>query len=212
MDALNLYSERIAQDRSRFTGGARKRATLSPELKAKMREVARTEKLLREVGIDVPLKRKRTQKPRTQAGLEREAKRNLNNLLKSRGLMIPRAPTARSLRNGYVKRGVMGCRSAIDNKDFNYLCNRIKPRKRKGAGLSGVGLSGVGLSGVGLSGLGYSSASGLYAAGLSGGVSMAKVAQMERWTDYQNGINALRNMGHSYREAQQMAKHILRIN
>jgi len=211
MDALNLYSERIAQDMSRFTGGA----TLSPALRAKMREVALTEQLLKDTGIDVPKARRKRITGNTTR--ERVAERNLDAFLKSSGALKRRArarkvPSALQIRRGYIKSGVAACKSGIGNKDFNYLCNRIKPRKRKAAGLSGVGLSGLGYA-SGLSGLGYSRASGLSAAGLSAGrISTAKLAQMGRWSHYQDEINKLRNMGYAYRQAQQMAKHILRIN
>lgn len=124
----------------------------------------------------------------------------------------PRSKTTPIGRSYFGKLARQGCLSAIDYDDrYGYLCNRIAPpprSRKRGAGLSGLGYA------SGLSGLGYSRASGLSAAGLSasGGMTMAKAAQRERWADYQNEINNLRNMGHSYRQAQQMAKHILRIN
>lgn len=124
----------------------------------------------------------------------------------------PRSKTTPLGRSYFGKLARQGCLSAIDYDDrYGYLCNRIAPptrSRKRGAGLSGLGYA------SGLSGLGYSRASGLSAAGLSaaGGMTMAKAAQRERWADYQNEINNLRNMGHSYRQAQQMAKHILRIN
>jgi hypothetical protein len=267
MDALNLYSERIAQDMSRFTGGARKG---EPRL---------NRKLLREVGIDVPPPaRKRARKivpasssqrealaelTQVQASLEKQAREaqgalqallaeapaakkgrvqrarpKLSEMDKAQRRadrqaaeelgLIPSAERAKrakpvrkrlseleKMRRSYILNGVAGCKYAINNKDFNYLCDRIKPRVRKprsAAGLSGVGLSGLGYA-SGLSGLGYSRASGLAAAGLSGGrISAAKRAQMKRWSRYQDEINKLRNMGYAYRQAQQMSKHILRIN
>jgi hypothetical protein len=235
MDALNLYSERIAQDMSRFTGGARKGEKLSAATKQKIRDAALNRKFLKEVGLEVPPARKRVRKP-TKASLEKQARDALNAVLAVQEVAAPVARKRRTrnapargtvtaeqrkidrniarrsiaaLKDRYVKQGISGCVSAIGDSDYNYLCNRIKPRVRKPR--SAAGLSGLGYA-AGLSGLGYSRASGLSAAGLSAGrVSMAKAAQMERWSDYQNEINSLRNMGHSYRDAQQMAKHILRI-
>lgn len=209
MDALNLYSERIAQDMSRFTGGARKKASAPAEEKTKeerLVELLQIQETLQKQALTAQKSLKALQAAREKALAAREKAQAAKKGRKRKG------QNKLEIKRGYIESGVAGCKSGINNKDFNYLCDRIKPRKRKAAGLSGVGLSGLGYA-SGLSGLGYSSASGLAAAGLSGGrISAAKRAQMKRWSRYQDEINKLRNMGYAYRQAQQMSKHILRIN
>lgn len=212
MDALNLYSERIAQDMSRFTGGARKGKKASAPAEEKTKAERLTELLQMQEILQKQARDAQSSLKALLAARKAQAAKAARQAPADKKARTRKGQNKLQIRRGYIESGVAGCKSGINNKDFDYLCDRIKPRKQKAAGLSGVGLSGLGYA-SGLSGLGYSRASGLSAAGLSGGrISRAKRAQMGRWSRYQDEINKLRNMGYAYRQAQQMAKHILRIN
>lgn len=242
MDALNLYSQRLEADRSRFTGGAKKGTKVSDASKAKAKATRERKKREKELAFEgpiypvVPYVRPKAytvaqrKKMNAQASRDNRKFQKLKSALEQVDINFPRnmfsdsrrevelshflRPKSRTTlegRNYWGNTAYSDCLSAINDGRYMSLCDKLKPKQRKppkprkpkGAGLSGLGY------GMGLSGLGYASASGLSA---SGGASMAKVAQMERWADYQNEIHNLRNMGHPYRQAQSMAKHILQIN
>jgi len=239
MDALNLYSQRLEADRSRFTGGAKKGVKVSDASKAKAKATRERKKREKELAFEgpiypvVPYVRPRAytvaqrKKMNAQASRENRKFQKLKSALEQVDRNFPRnmfsdsrrevelshflRPKSRTTlegRNYWGNTAYSDCLSAVNDGRYLSLCDKLKPKVRKPRKPKGAGLSGLGY-GMGLSGLGYASASGLSA---SGGASMAKVAQMERWADYQNEIHNLRNMGHPYRQAQSMAKHILQIN
>lgn len=239
MDALNLYSQRLEADRSRFTGGAKKGTKVSDESKAKAKATRERKKREKALAFEgpiypvVPYVRPKAytvaqrKKMNAQASRDNRKFQKLKLALEKVDMnfprdmyqdsrrevelshyLKPRSHTTLEGRNYWGNMAYSDCVDMIRDGRYISLCDKLKPKQRKPRKPKGAGLSGLGY-GMGLSGLGYASASGLSA---SGGASMAKVAQMERWADYQNEIHNLRNMGHTYRQAQQMAKHILRIN